>query len=110
MEKEKKCWLRAPPFPTMFTCKQTLLPGKMRIGSFCKRWHLFDGKERLIDYTLLNPFPNDNFLDWTKLEKLNAGKIKISIFERVENIVGKGVNAKAIPFRVVKSWDCVVKN
>ena len=46
----------------------------------------------------LNPLPNDNFLDWTKLkafadDKLNAGKIKISVYERLENIVGKGENA-----------------
>ena len=44
-----------------------------------------------------NPLPNDNFLGWTKFKAfaddnttLNAGKIKISVFERVENIVGKG--------------------
>ena len=46
----------------------------------------------------LNPLPNDNFLDLTKSEafaddKLNAGKSKISVFERVENLVGKGENA-----------------
>ena len=40
----------------------------------------------------------DNFLDWTKFkafadDKFNASKIKISVFERVENIVGKGENA-----------------
>ena len=38
------------------------------------------------------------FVDWTRLKafaenKLNAGKIKISVFEREENIVGKGENA-----------------
>ena len=66
------------------------------------------------------------FLDWTKLKAfaddlLNAGKIKISVFERFENIMGKGENAgyqhfllfsmfsKAISFRVIKSQDCVVK-
>ena len=46
---------------------------------------------------LFNPFPNNNFLSWTKLkafadDKLNAGKIKISVFERVENMAGKGEN------------------
>ena len=46
----------------------------------------------------INSLPSDNFLDWTKLkafadDKLNEPKIKISLFERVENIVGKTVNA-----------------
>ena len=39
------------------------------------------------------PLPNDNFVGWTKLkafadDTLNGGNIKISVFERVENIVG----------------------
>ena len=47
---------------------------------------------------VLNSLPNNNFLDWTKLKafadnKLNAGKIKNSVFERLENIAGKGGNA-----------------
>ena len=45
---------------------------------------------------LLNPLPNDNFLTKLKAfadDKINAGKLKISVFERVENIVGKGKNA-----------------
>ena len=76
----------------------------------------------------LNPLPNDNFLGWTELkafedDKLNTGKLKIPVFERVENIVGKGENAgfqhfllfpqffpKAFFVRVVKSRDCVVKS
>ena len=42
-----------------------------------------------------NALPKDNFLGWTKLkafadDKLSAGKIKISVLERIENIVGKG--------------------
>ena len=41
---------------------------------------------------------NDNSLGWTKLkafadDKLDAGKIKISVFERVEHNVGKRGNA-----------------
>ena len=45
----------------------------------------------------LNPLLN-SCLKWTKFkafadDKLNAGKIKIFVFERVENIVGKGENA-----------------
>ena len=47
---------------------------------------------------LLKPLLNDNFLDWTKWkafadDKLNAGEIKISVFEWVENIVEKGESA-----------------
>ena len=42
-----------------------------------------------------NPFPNDKILDQTKLKafadnKLNVTKMTISVFDRVENIVGKG--------------------
>ena len=40
----------------------------------------------------------DNFLDWTKLtafadDKWNVAQIRISVFDRVENIVEKGENA-----------------
>ena len=43
---------------------------------------------------MLNPFPHDKILDWTKLKafadyKLNVTKMVISVFDRVENIVGK---------------------
>ena len=46
-------------------------------------------------FSTLNPFPHDKILDQTKLkafadDKLNATKIIISVFDRVENIVGKG--------------------
>ena len=42
-----------------------------------------------------NPFPHDKILDQTRLkafadDKLNITKIVISVFDRVENIVGKG--------------------
>ena len=48
---------------------------------------------------LINPLPNDNILDETKLkaladDKLNVAKLTISLFERVENIVRKGENAR----------------
>ena len=49
------------------------------------------------EYTtlLINPFPHDKILDQTKLkafadDKLNVPKMIISVFDRVENIVGKG--------------------
>ena len=45
--------------------------------------------------TSFNPFPHDKILDQTKLkafadEKLNVTKMIISVFDRVEKIVGKG--------------------
>ena len=44
---------------------------------------------------VLNPFPDDKILDQTKLkvfafDKLNVSRMIISVFDRVENIVGKG--------------------
>ena len=47
---------------------------------------------------LFIPFPNDKILDLTRFkafadEKLNIAKMKISLFDRVENTVGKGENA-----------------
>ena len=47
---------------------------------------------------LFNSLPNNNFLDWTIFkafadDKLNVAKIMMYVFERVENIVGKGENA-----------------
>ena len=43
----------------------------------------------------LNPFPHDKILDQTKFkafadDKLSVTKMIISVFDRVENIVGKG--------------------
>ena len=45
-----------------------------------------------------NPFPNDIFLDWSKFKAfaddiVNVTTKIISVFHRVENIVGKGENA-----------------
>ena len=74
----------------------------------------------------INPSPN-NILDLTQLKvfadnKLNIFKMTISLYNRVENTVGKGENAdyqhfllfsqfsKAFFFRVVKSRDCLVKS
>ena len=47
---------------------------------------------------LVNSLPNDNLSDWTKFkafadDKLNVVKIMISVFGKVQNIVGKGENA-----------------
>ena len=53
---------------------------------------------------MLNPFPHDKILDWTKLKafadyKLNVTKMVIFVFDRVENIVGNGEIACTIsPF------------
>ena len=56
-------------------------------------------------------------------DKINAGQVKISVFDRVENNVGKGENAgyqhfspfstvflKGVFLGVVESGDCVVKS
>ena len=45
-----------------------------------------------------NPLADDKILDWSKLkafadDNLNVAKIMISLYDRVENIVGKGENA-----------------
>ena len=47
---------------------------------------------------MINSLPNDKILDMTKLkafadDKLNVATIMISLFDRVENTVGKGENA-----------------
>ena len=75
-----------------------------------------------------NPLPNDKILDCSKLKAFADDKIKvfemmIFVFDRVENIVGKGENAgyqhfllfptmflKGLFYKVVKSQDCVVKS
>ena len=74
-----------------------------------------------------NALPNKKFLDVTKLKafadsKLNVAKMTICLFDRVENTVGKRLNAsdkhfllfsqfsKAFFCRVVKSGNCVVKS
>ena len=46
----------------------------------------------------LNSFPHDKILYWSKLKafadnKIEVFKMKIFVFDRVENIVGKGENA-----------------
>ena len=46
-------------------------------------------------------------------DKWNVAKMTISLFDRVENTVGKGENAvfsKAFFFRIFKGRGCVVKN
>ena len=47
---------------------------------------------------LVNSLPNDDFLYWTKFkefagDKLKVAQIMISVFDMVENVVGKGENA-----------------
>ena len=47
------------------------------------------------NFQYINPLPDDKILDWSKLkafadDKLNVTKMIISVFDRVENIVGKG--------------------
>ena len=67
----------------------------------------------------LKSLQNDKLLDWTKLkafadDKFQATKMKISVFDRVQNIVGKGENAGYTVKRVLlqghqKSGFCVKK-
>ena len=50
------------------------------------------------NFNALNSLPNDKILDWSKLKAYADDKIKvlkmiIFVFDRVENIVGKGENA-----------------
>ena len=77
---------------------------------------------------MLNCLPSNKVLDWTKLkafadEKVNGVQMMISLCKRVENTVVKGeypgyhhvlLFPQCLPeppiFRVVKSWDCVVKS
>ena len=76
----------------------------------------------------VNSLPNDKILDMTKLrafagDKINVAQMMIFVFDRVENIVGKGENAgyqhfllfptmfsKGFFLGVVKSRDCEVKS
>ena len=49
-----------------------------------------------VNFTITS-LPNDDFFDWTKFKTLTEdnfiiAKIMISVFGRVENIVGKGEN------------------
>ena len=49
-------------------------------------------------YRHFNPLPDDKILDRSKLkafaeDNLNVAKMMISLYHRVENIVGKGENA-----------------
>ena len=49
----------------------------------------------LVKFKKVNPFPHDKNLEQTKLkafadDKLNVTKMMISVFDREENIVGKG--------------------
>ena len=53
-------------------------------------------KDKII--LVLNSLPNDKILEWTKLkaiadDKIDVAKIMISVYNWVENIVGKGENA-----------------
>ena len=68
----------------------------------------------------LNPSPNDRILDRSKLKAFADDKINLTeklklVFRRVENMVTSIFSFshsvfKSLPFRVVKSWDCVVKS
>ena len=79
-------------------------------------------------HVMINFLPNDKILDRSKLkafadDKINVLKMMIFVFDRDENIVGKGENAgyqhfllfpqcfhRAFLPRVVRSRDCLVKS
>ena len=47
---------------------------------------------------MVNSSPNDKILDWSKLkafadDKIKLAKMMIFVFDRIENILGKGENA-----------------
>ena len=85
-------------------------------------WPIIFVHLKILSRYRVNPLPNNNFLDWTEFKaladkNLHATKIKISVIDRVENIVGKGENEGNQHFllflqyfRIVKSRDCVVKS
>ena len=79
-------------------------------------WKSFRKFDRKVENAGLTLYQMKKILDETKLKvfadgKLNIAKMTISLFDRVENAVGKATAfSKAFFFRVVESWDCVVKN
>ena len=53
---------------------------------------------KLLGYASFNSLPNNKILDWSKVkafadDKFKVAETRISVFDRVENIVGKGENA-----------------
>ena len=70
----------------------------------------------------LNSLPNEKSLDWSKIkafadDMMNITQMMISVFDRVQNIVGKGENvgiptmfSKGFPLKVIESQDCVLKS
>ena len=100
------------PFSTVFFFSETF------VLQTCKNWSLFRNGLTL---------PSDKILDWSNLKAFADDIIKILemmifVFDRVENIVGRGEKAgyqhfllfpqcfqKFFP-RVVKSQDCVLKS
>ena len=58
---------------------------------------------------IINSLPNNKILDWTKLkafadDKLDNAKIMISVYDWVENIVGKGENLGYQHFLFFPQW------
>ena len=50
-------------------------------------------------FTKFNSFPNDHKVDWSKAftdNNLNVSKVMKFVFDKVENIVGKGKNADVL--------------
>ena len=70
----------------------------MKICLFLRHLILFCGNFfHFQTLTTVNSLPNDKLLDWSKLKafadnKLNIAEFINSMFDRAENIVGKGEN------------------
>ena len=87
---------------SIFSSHNVFLPFPTHISIF--HLHLFCRLQMLSIWTSLefcclvnsfNPLPDNKIFDWSKLksfadDKLNVTKMIISVFDRVENIVGKG--------------------
>ena len=66
---------------------------KQKLSSFPEK-----KRKRILFLHLFNTLPNNKILDATKLQafaddKFNVAKLMISLFDRIENIAGKGENA-----------------
>ena len=84
---------------TKWLCYTRQLPVHLKTCTDCKS---SKAKNMMSECTkvmnFVNPLPNNKILDMTKLkafadDKLNVTKMKISLYDRVENTKGEGENA-----------------
>ena len=82
-------------FHTSLKCSHLVKSSPIKLDAVCRSC---DIKNYVRNIFIINPLPDDKFLDLTKLKafadnKLNVAKGMLSLFDRVENTVGKGENA-----------------